>query len=552
MLRALTIQDVVLIQHLDIQFEDGLGVLTGETGAGKSILLDALGLALGERGDSRLVRKGQPQAVVTACFEVENTHPSLKLLQEHGIENHDTILLRRILSAEGRSRAFINDQPVSIGLMHLIGEQLIEIHGQFDRLLEPRFHRDFLDAYAENLDLRLPVEQSFYQWQEKQKAFEIATKAAQDKSLNEAFLRHTLDELKDHAPIEGEEEQLQLKRSQISNAAKIADITADLSALLDGERGTIHQISKALRLMEKAVAISSETFGPLSASLENSYSELQEVSALSESILQQCSEGPAQLDLIEKRLGKIRALTRKHHCSADDLPALLQKLAEDIDLIENTETKLFELEKAANAAKQTYIQNSQTLSISRQKSSEALDKAIVEEFLPLKLTQAQFKTQVSTHPESLWGPAGIDQIKFLVATNKGTEFGDLKTIASGGERSRFMLALKVILAKTSSIPTIIFDEIDSGIGGATARAIGERLSLLGQNVQALVITHSPQVASLATHHWRVEKASSQDSTTSTVVKLDSSQRREEIARMLAGEDVTDEARAAADKLMMTA
>lgn len=552
MLQALTIQNVVLIEHLDIQFENGLGVLTGETGAGKSILLDALGLAMGERGDSRLVRKGQAQATVTASFDIPADHPCMDSLRAHGIEPQDSLLLRRILTAEGRSRAFVNDQPVSIGLLHLIGEQLIEIHGQFDRLLEPRYHRDFLDAYAENQDFLVPVEASFHLWQTANEAFEAAKKTAKDKHMNEAFLRHTLEELKEHAPKTGEEDELQLKRDQISNAAKIADITIEISNLLEGERGIKAQINKALRLIEKALSINHESFSPISQALESSYSESQEATALLESLLEQCAEGPGQLDLIERRLSKIRSLSRKHHCSADELPELLEKIEGDLELIDNSEIKLLELEKAAQKAKENYMQHCKSLSEARIQAAAKLDQAILEEFIPLKLTQAQFKTQVSQHPESLWGPAGYDQVKFMVTTNTGTEFGDLKTIASGGERSRFMLALKVILAKTSTVPTIIFDEIDSGIGGATARAIGERLAKLGQNIQALVITHSPQVASLANHHWRVEKASSQHNTTSTVVKLTNAQRREEIARMLAGENITDEARAAADKLMMTA
>lgn len=549
MLRALTIQNVVLIRHLDLMFEGGLGVLTGETGAGKSILLDALGLAMGERGDSRLVRKGQQQASVTASFEVPASHPCIELLNEHGIEGTDQILLRRILTSEGRSRAFINDQPVSIGLLHLIGEQLIEIHGQFDRLLEPRYHRDFLDAYANTESLIRPVSEGFIAWQTARDELEAAKKTANDKHLNEAFLRHTLEELQSHAPKLGEEDELQLKRGQISNAAKIADMTGEISALLEGERGAKTQINKALRLIEKALTIDHGSFAQVSKALESCYSETQEASALLESLLEACSDGPGQLDVIEKRLGKIRSLTRKHHCTADELPGILDKIEQDLQLIDNSEIKLKELETIAQQAREQYMKDCDVLSAARSSAAVDLDKAIIDEFIPLKLSQAQFKTAVNRHPESLWGPSGYDQVKFMVATNKGTEFGDLKTIASGGERSRFMLALKVILSKTSTIPTIIFDEIDSGIGGATARAIGERLARLAESLQALVITHSPQVASLANHHWRVEKASNDIDTATNVVRLSPEQRREEIARMLAGEDITEEARAAADRLM---
>lgn len=549
MLRALTIQNVVLIQHLDLSFEDGLGVLTGETGAGKSILLDALGLAMGERGDSRLVRKGESQACVTASFEVPAAHPCNELLAQHGIEPSDQILLRRILTSEGRSRAFINDQPVSIGLLHLIGEQLIEIHGQFDRLLEPRYHREFLDAFAGTAELLQPVSLSYDLWQAALSEFEAAQKTANDKHLNEAFLRHTLEELSAHSPKIGEEDELQTKRGQISNAAKIADTTREISTLIEGERGAKAQINKALRLLEKALSIDRPSFENINIALESCYSETQEASALLESLLEACSDGPGQLDVIERRLGKIRSLTRKHHCAADELPAMLEKIEQDLQLIDNSEAKLQELEAKTQQARDVYLGACQILSQARCQAATLLDKAIIDEFIPLKLTQAQFKTAVARHHESLWGPSGFDQVKFMVATNKGTEFGDLKTIASGGERSRFMLALKVILSKTSTIPTIIFDEIDSGIGGATARAIGERLARLGQSVQALVITHSPQVASLASHHWRVEKASNDIDTATNVVKLSPQQRREEIARMLAGEDITEEARAAADRLM---
>jgi DNA repair protein RecN (Recombination protein N) len=550
MLRALTIQNVVLIKHLDLSFEGGLSVLSGETGAGKSILLDALGLAMGERGDSRLVRKGQPQATVTASFELPSSHPCMELLSEHGIESSDQLLLRRILTSEGRSRAFINDQPVSIGLLHLIGEQLIEIHGQFDRLLEPRFHREFLDAYARADDLLEPVTDHYNRWQAAKTEYETAIKTANDKHLNEAFLRHTLEELSAHSPKPGEEEELQTKRGQISNAAKIADMTDEISALLEGERGAKTQVNKALRLIEKALSIDHASFAQVAKALESCYSETQEACALLEGLREACADGPGQLDEIEKRLSKIRSLTRKHHCTADELPQILDKIEQDLQLIDNSEVKLKELEAASAQARDEYLAVCESLSALRIKAAKELDKAIIHEFIPLKLDQAQFKTDINRHPESQWGPSGYDQVKFMVSTNKGTEFGDLKTIASGGERSRFMLALKVILSRTSTIPTIIFDEIDSGIGGATARAIGERLARLGESLQALVITHSPQVASLASHHLRVEKASSDVDTTTNVIKLNPDQRREEIARMLAGEDITEEARAAADRLML--
>ncbi len=549
MLRALTIQNVVLIRHLDLSFEGGLGVLTGETGAGKSILLDALGLAMGERGDSRLVRKSQQQASVTASFEIPSSHPCMELLQEHGIDASEQLLLRRILTAEGRSRAFINDQPVSIGLLHLVGEQLIEIHGQFDRLLEPRYHRDFLDAFAHTENLLTPVSDAYNVWQQAAEEYAVAQKTANDKHLNEAFLRHTLEELSAHQPKIGEEDELQVKRGQISNSAKIAHMTEEIQALLEGERGAKVLINKALRLLEKAVSIDQSSFAQVAQSLETCHSETQEASALLESLLEACSDGPSQLDTIERRLSKIRSLTRKHNCIADELPAILDKIEQDLQLIDNSEIKLKELEAKTQQAREQYLQVCSSLSDVRLKAAAELDKAIIHEFIPLKLTQAQFKTEINRHPESLWGPSGFDQVKFMVATNKGTEFGDLKTIASGGERSRFMLALKVILSKTSTIPTIIFDEIDSGIGGATARAIGERLARLGESLQALVITHSPQVASLAHHHWRVEKASNELDTATNVVQLTPEQRREEIARMLAGEDITQEARAAADRLM---
>ena len=549
MLRALTIQNVVLIQHLDLMFEQGLNVLTGETGAGKSILLDALGLAMGERGDSRLVRKGQAQATVTACFEIEAGHPCNSLLSEHGIEASDQLLLRRILTSEGRSRAFINDQPVSIGLLHLVGEQLIEIHGQFDRLLEPRYHREFLDAYARSESFLLPAQDAFLAWDGAREELESARKTAHEKHMNEAFLRHTLEELATLKPLVGEEEELQNRRNQISNAAKIADLTQEISSFLEGEKGAKAQINKAIRLIEKAVSIDQSLFTPIASSLERCYSEAQESSALLESILESCAEGPAQLDQIEQRLSKIRSISRKHHCLADELPGILDKIQRDLELIDNTEVRLKELEQRVEDTRNTYLQACEALSQVRQKAALELDQAIIQEFIPLKLEQAQFNTQVNRHPESLWGAHGFDQVKFMVSTNKGSEFGDLKTIASGGERSRFMLALKVILSSTSAIPTIIFDEIDSGIGGATARAVGERLERLGESLQALVITHSPQVASLAAHHYRVQKSSDQDSTATSVVRLTEDQRREEVARMLAGEDITAAARAAADQLM---
>lgn len=552
MLRALTIQNVVLIKHLELVFEHGLSVLSGETGAGKSILLDALGLALGQRGESRLVRKGQPQAIITATFDLPPNHPCFKLLEGHGLPfTSEGILLRRILTSEGRSRAFVNDQPVSIGLLSLIGEELIEIHGQFDRLLEPRHHRDFLDDYAGSQDLLALVKTAHEEWTIASAAFENAKALAAEKQLNEAFLRHALEELRAADIKPGEEVELLEKRTRIANAAKIADITQDLASLLEGEHGARSQVNRGLRLCEKGLGLSENAFTNISRALTTAAAEIEETTALLKTLLQECAGGPAQLDKIEGHLITLRSLSRKHHCTVEELLKVRENLDKNIDLIDNSDMRLSELERQTAQAKQVYLQRAEQLSQDRQAAASRLDTSILTEFAPLKLGNAQFRTQVLRFPENQWGPHGIDQVKFLVATNKGSAFGDLKTIASGGERSRFMLALKVMFSQLTRVPTLIFDEIDTGIGGATARAVGERLASLSQSLQVLTITHSPQVASLADHHWRVEKVNREEATETTVILLSQGQRREEIARMLAGENITEEARAAADQLLQT-
>lgn len=550
MLRSLTIQDVVLIEHLDLQLDKGLCVLSGETGAGKSILLDALGLALGSRGDSRLVRMGQTSAVVTACFDLPPQSLAYKILEEHGIKVDSELLLRRVITADGKSRAFINDQPVSIGLLKMIGDELVEIHGQFDRLLEPRYHRDFIDGFAKSQSVLEKVRQRYQDWHRVRTERDDAIKFAQERKLNEAYLRHSLEELALVDPQVGEELALHEKRSRIANSAKIVDITQDISALLDQEKGARFQINKALRLIEKALGLDQARFEKVAKALETTHIELDEAAAQLSELLQECSDGPTQLDEIEKRLIQLRALSRKHQCPADELPALLAKWQQELDLLDNYDLRLNELEKKAEQAKQHFLQEAKELSKIRLEAAKKLDDSIKSELQPLKMENAHFQTEVTPQDESQWGAHGIDQVRFVVATNKGSSTGDLKSIASGGERSRFMLALKVLLSQEGTVPTLIFDEIDSGIGGSTARAVGERLKRLSKDLQILVITHSPQVASMADQHLRVEKNTHSNQTRTNVISLNENERREEIARMLAGDIITPEARAAADQLLM--
>lgn len=549
MLRSLSIRDVVVIERLDVVFESGLCVLTGETGAGKSILLDALGLALGERSSSRLVRSGAERAIVTAEFSVNQTHPAFGLLIEQGFDCDNPLILRRILESDGKSRAFINDQPASIGFLKKIGESFIEIHGQFDRLLDPSSHRTFLDEYAQLGKERSKVALLYNEWKSALTIYQEATQTAAHARANEDFLRHTLEELDMIAPKIGEEEELMQKRNFLMHAAKLIEALQSAFDQLVGEGSAESRLNIAYRLLEKVRETAVERLTPVLEALDRATAETTEALSLMQSFLSDIPEGIDQLEHLEERLFKLRTLARKHGCTLDELADFRDKCKAQLNALENNEEHLQELEKTYEIAAKTYHEASLHLSRARQAAALRLDKLVLAELPPLKMDKAQFRTHFQTLPETQWNAEGIDKVEFEIAPNPGMPFGGLGLIASGGERSRLMLALKVVLAQAGNISTLIFDEIDSGVGGPVARAVGERLARLGQTLQVLVITHSPQVASMASYHWRIEKHIQDQTVQTNATLLDLQQRREEVARMLSGDKITDEARAAADQLM---
>lgn len=551
MLTGLAIRDVVLIDRLDLSFRPGLSVLTGETGAGKSILLDALGLALGARGDSGLVRHGAEQAAVTASLDLPDRHPALDLLAEQGLEPDPVLILRRTLSADGRSRAFANDQPISIGLLRRLGDLLVEVHGQFDDrgLLDPATHREALDAFGGLAGDLAAVRAAHRRWRDAEEAHRAAAEASRQARADEAFLRHAVEELDALAPEAGEEERLAEQRSLMMNAEQIAEALNNALTLLGGDRGVESGLAGASRQLGRVAGKTGELLTAALAALDRATAETQEAVHLLQSVASEMETDPAALAKAEERLYALRDVARKHGVEVGGLPGLRETLAERLAAIDDSGDRLTRLAADAAQARDAYRAAAEKLSDARARTGAKLDKAVSAELPPLKLEKARFLTRIEHRDEAGWAAEGMDRIAFEVATNPGLPPGPINKIASGGELSRFMLALKVVLSRISPVPTLVFDEVDSGIGGATADAVGERLARLGGDLQVLVITHSPQVAARGSQHLRVEKRAGRDQTTTTVVPLSDGDRREEIARMLSGAEITNEARAAADRLM---
>ncbi|WP_439515419.1 DNA repair protein RecN [Oceanibaculum nanhaiense] len=551
MLTSLAIRDVVLIDRLDLDFRAGLSVLTGETGAGKSILLDALGLALGARGDSGLVRHGAEQASVTACFEIADRHPALDVLLEQEMQAETPLILRRVLTADGRSRAFVNDQPASVGLLRRLGDLLVEIHGQFDDrgLLDPATHRTALDAFGGSTALLRETATAHAGWRQAADALDQAKADAAQARTDEAFLRHSVEELDALSPEPGEEERLAEQRSLMMNAEQIAEAMTAALDHLGGDNGAESGLAGASRQLGRIAGKAGPILDPAMAAIDRAAAEAQEAVHLLQSVASELETDPAALAKAEDRLYALRDVARKHGVGVDDLAALRDTLAGRLAAIDDSGGRLVALEAAAKAARETYIAAAEKLGETRRKAASRIDKAVGAELPPLRLDKARFATRVEPLPEAQWGPQGMDRVAFEVATNPGQAPGPINKIASGGELSRFMLAVKVVLSQVSPVPTLVFDEVDSGVGGATADAVGERLARLGDGLQVLVVTHSPQVAARGGQHLRVEKRAGRDATTTTVVPLGDGERREEIARMLSGAEITDEARAAANRLM---
>ena len=550
MLLSLTIRDVVLIDRLDLAFPSHLSVLTGETGAGKSILLDALGLALGARAESGLVRRGAAQAIVAAEFDIGPDHAARAILADQGIEAEDTLVLRRVLGTDGRSRGFVNDQPVGVGLLKQLGDTLVEIQGQFEQrgLMDPSNHRALLDAFAAAPESIEAMRAAWHAWREARAQREEAEAVRARAAADEEFLRHTLGELDALKPKPGEESQLAEQRARMMHGAQVAEAMAAAAQELDGDRGAEHTLAVAARLLEKVRDKAGGLLDPAIAALERALVETEEARvAIDQAIGDHEREG--DLESVEERLFNLRALARKHSVTVDELAALRDEVAKRLGTLEDGEVGLKLLAKAEGETRARYAAAAERLTRLRRGAADRLDKAVQAELAPLKLERARFSTTLVTLDPADWGPDGAERVTFEVATNPGAAPGPMSRIASGGELSRFLLALKVVLARVSSVPTIVFDEVDSGIGGAVAAAVGERLALLGQELQVLVVTHSPQVAARGRHHWRVAKTQARDTTVTRVESLDENERREEIARMLSGASVTAEARAAATSLL---
>ena len=547
MLIGLDIRDMLIIDHLSLEFSSGLNVLTGETGAGKSILLDSLGFVLGWRGRAELVRSGQEQGEVSAWFDLSATHPTRAVLAEAGIPITDELILRRINTRDGRKTAWINDRRVSGEVLRAVSQHLIELHGQHDDrgLLDPKGHRDLLDAFGGHSGLLIDVAQAFRALRAAEKELRNAQSAQEELRAEEEFLRHAVDELQKLSPEQGEEAELDSRRRLMQGAEKIrADIAHAAQAL--GREGAEGMMSDAMRWLDGAAnAAEGRLEAPLAA-LSRAMVELDDAAQGVESCLDALEFNPHDLEMTEERLFAIRALARKHTVSPDALPELAVELAAKLDVLDMGAGGLKDLSATVQAARAAYDAATDRLSSARKSAAAELDQAMSAELVPLKMERAVFTTRVQPSDETM---AGCDQVDFVVATNPGAPAGPLAKIASGGELSRFLLALKVCLSRDGAQNTMIFDEIDRGVGGATADAVGRRLSRLAQDAQVLVVTHSPQVAALGDRHFQVAKHQSADTTLSRVDLLSDNARIDEIARMISGDTITSEARAAAQALL---
>ena len=553
MLLQLSIRDIVLIETLDIDFSRGLSVLTGETGAGKSILLDSLSLALGARGDSSLVRHGAQQGQVTALFDVERGHAVRQILEESGVDADpsEPLILRRMQSADGRTRGFVNDQPASAGLLKTIGHLLVEIHGQHDdrALVDISTHRELLDSFG---GLRADAEHvaTLYRaWRAAERTLADHRKRVEDAAREADYLRASHEELAALAPEPGEEEQLAEKRAAMMRAEKIAGDLNDAHEVLSGQASPVPQIASLLRRLERKSAEAPGLLEEVNSALGQALDQLADAQERIEAAVHTSEFDPRELEAVEERLFALRAASRKHNVPVEDLPALAVRFADQLAELDAGESRLGELENGAVEAQALFDRAAQALSTARNSACGELRGAVMRELPDLKLERAEFIVEMQSDPERR-GEEGIDHVEFWVRTNPGTRAGPMMKVASGGELSRFLLALKVALADRGSAPTLVFDEIDSGVGGAVADAIGSRLRRLSENVQVLSVTHAPQVAARAAEHFLIHKQpKGGEQLVTSVASMTVDQRREEIARMLAGATITDEARAAAAQLL---
>ncbi|ESX10082.1 MULTISPECIES: DNA repair protein RecN [unclassified Mesorhizobium] len=550
MLSRLSIRDIVLIEKLDIDFQPGLSVLTGETGAGKSILLDALSLALGARGDASLVRHGAAQGQVIAVFDVPRNHPVRALLAENAIEDDGDIILRRLQTADGRTRVFVNDQPSSVTLMRDIGHALVEIHGQHDEraLVDPGAHRELLDSFGGHLGAARATGEAWRYWRGAEQEF-VRHRAKVEAAAREAdYLRASVAELAKLDPQPGEETQLAELRATMMRAEKIASEIHDAQDVLSGPSSPLPQLASLLRRLQRKASEAPGLLEDVVKSLDEAMLSLDAAQSGVEAALRATEYDPQRLEKAEERLFSLRAASRKHSVAVDDLAQLRDTMLADLADLDAGEGRLHVLEKQAAAAREAYDISAAQLSSLRHAAAVGLTKAVMAELPALKLERAEFIVELASDGENRM-EEGIDQVEFWVRTNPGTRPGPMMKVASGGELSRFLLALKVALADRGSAPTLVFDEIDTGVGGAVADAIGQRLARLSKRVQVLSVTHAPQVAARAATHFLISKSGGSDKVATGIAEMDRAARQEEIARMLAGATITEEARAAAERLL---
>ena len=551
MLKTLSVRDVVLIDKLNLDFSDGLSVFSGETGAGKSILLDSLGLLLGNRAETGLIRTGAEKLSVSGVFEIKDkNNPFFALCKENELDVDDEIIIKRILSRDGKGKIFLNDQPITARLLKELGACLVEIHGQFDNqgLLNPATHLTVLDLYGGYVKNLEQTAATYQKYKTLQKQLMAAEQAYADAAKEEDNLRHWADELEKAKIKPGEEDELNRKRTELMHAEKLIENLNLAYNSLQG-RDISNLIRKAQSALEKVNHLTENRFADIGEALDTALIQLDEAVSRIEEASSEINLNANEADAVEERLFALKALARKHACTIDSLPEVLKDFKNRLTALDKGGENIADLRRAVAAARREYMTQAEELSKLRTRTAATLDKAVMKELPPLKMERAVFATEITQLPENEWSGKGFDKVNFTVSTNPNSPRGALNKIASGGELSRFMLALKVNLSQKSSVETLIFDEVDAGIGGATAQAVGERLARLAGKVQVLVVTHSPQVASFSRRHFMVSKTTVDNVTTTKVHQLSAAEKKEEIARMLSGENITDEARAAADVLI---
>ena len=552
MLARLSIRDVVLIDQLELEFCAGFTILTGETGAGKSILLDALSLALGARGDGGLVRHGEAQGQVTAVFELPPGHAAHALLEGQDIEIGDELILRRVQLADGRTRAYVNDQNVSALALRSLASALVEIHGQHDEraLTDPATHRELVDAYGGLEPEARAVQASFAALRNAERALEAEQARVATAEAEAEFARHAHEELSRLAVQSGEEETLAARRQAMMQGEKVAADIREARDHLTGDAAILPVLLSVSRRLQRRMRQAPALIEPSVKALDEALEALEGATRAVEVALEACEFDPNELERCEERLFALRAMSRKYATPIDNLPALAQKYADDLTALAAGRSEVARLEAKAAAAGAAYAAAAAALSTAREKSARALERAVTAELPPLKLERAEFRVDLR-RDDALVSATGYDRAEFLVRTNPGSRPGPLMKVASGGELARFLLAIKVCLAEQGTAPTLVFDEIDTGVGGAVADAMGQRLARLSAQAQVLAVTHAPQVAARAQNHYRIVKSAvgKGDRVATRVARLGAGERREEIARMLAGAEITHEARAAAGSLI---